>query len=108
MDKMCLYYLDGYWSAFGHSAYSLHKLFPKDVDKMIINHREYPFPIINIGIPEEVFKNYLRRHIAYRNREDYLEFKVIPYDSKEYYKWYNNEVKPWKYGHLHTKNVKGL
>ncbi len=88
---MCLYGTGSYWNCFERSAYHLNRLFPK-LKPYVLNHPQYPFPILGVSVPEKDFRRYIKEHNSLRRGDDYLEFTVSPTDKKAYGAWHTKEV----------------
>ncbi len=94
-DRLCLYSTGTYWVGFERSAYYLSKLFP-DLESLICNHPAFPFPIIALSVPAEMFLKYKTNHIAIRKKEDYEEYKADVINLKEYGTWHRQMVKEYE------------
>ena len=89
--RICLYGTGEYWTAFEKSAYMLSLLFPTS-DISIVEHQEYPFPVVLASISDDELNVYGTNHIFSHESLDYKELLTLEIQDNQYWNWHQQQV----------------
>lgn len=89
-----LYGTGEYWHAFEESAFQLERIFRKG-EIALLNHKDYPFPVVMVNIPDSELRPYIRQHILVCDKLDYKKLLVSELSTAEYHSWHECTVKEY-------------
>ena len=89
-DKVYLYNLGEYWTAFERSAYQLDQL--SKTDPLVLYMDEYPFPIVMCAAHDREVNVLCRKGRKAATHRDYREFVTRPLDPQVYAAWYRHHT----------------
>ena len=87
-----LYGAGEYWHAFEESACQLSRIFT-ECETALFSHKDYPFPVVMVSIPDSDLRSYLRQHIPVCDRLDYKKLLAAELSAPEYRAWHEHTVK---------------
>lgn len=87
-----LYGAGEYWHAFEESAYQLSRIFTK-CETAFYRHKDYPFPVVMVSIPDSELRTYIRQHIPVCDKPDYKKLLIAELSASEYRVWHEHTVK---------------
>lgn len=65
-----LYGAGEYWHAYEESACQLSRIFT-ECETALFRHKDYPFPVVMVSIPDSELRTYIRQHIPVCDKPDY-------------------------------------
>ncbi len=81
-----------YWHAFEESAFQLSRIFT-EYETALFRHKDYPFPVVMVSIPDSDLRSYLRQHIPVCDRLDYKKLLAAEFSASEYCTRHKHVVK---------------
>ena len=87
-----LYGAGEYWHAFEESACQLSGIFT-ECETALFRHKDYPFPVVMVSIPDSELRTYIRQHIPVCDKPDYKKLLVAELSVSEYRAWHEHAVK---------------
>ena len=89
-NKVYLYCLGEYWTAFERSAYLLDQL--SKTEPLVLYMEEYPFPIVMCTAHDRDVNVLCRKGRSGMSHRDYREFVTRPLDPQVYAAWYRRQI----------------
>ena len=64
-----------------------------DIQTALFRHKDYPFPVVMVSIPDSELRTYIRQHIPVCDKPDYKKLLVAELSVSEYRAWHEHAVK---------------
>ena len=59
----------------------------------LFSHKDYPFPVVMVSIPDSELRAYIQQHIPVCDKHDYKKLLAAEFSAAEYRAWHEHAVK---------------